>query len=51
LNNGSAGAIATLVGIFVFMPLHILGLVALVGASLWDIVLLRKQLSTCETTI
>jgi len=47
---GSSGAIAALVGIFVFMPLHILGLVALIGASVWDIILLRKQPSTCETT-
>lgn len=39
---GSTGAIAALVGIFVFMPVHILGLVALIAAAVWDIVLLRR---------
>lgn len=47
---GASGALAALVGIVVFMPLHVIGLIALVGASVWDIVLLRKNKLTCETT-
>jgi len=39
---GSAGAVAAFVGIFVFIPVHILGLVMLIGAAVWDIVLLRR---------
>ena len=47
---GAFGALAALVGIVVFMPLHVIGLIALVGASVWDIVLMRKNKLTCETT-
>lgn len=47
---GIGGAIAALVGVFVFIPVHVIGLITLVGASIWDIVLLRKQPSSCETT-
>jgi len=47
---GVGGAIAALVGILVFMPVHIIGLVTLVSASIWDIVLLRKSPSSCEAT-
>jgi len=47
---GAAGAVAALVGVFVFIPIHVIGLIALVGASIWDIVLLRKSPSSCETT-
>lgn len=39
-----------LVGVFVFIPVHVVGLIALVGASIWDIVLLRKSPSSCEST-
>jgi len=49
LYAGVGGAIATLVGILVFMPIHIIGLISLVSASIWDIVLLRKQPSSCKT--
>jgi len=47
---GTAGAVGALVGVFVFIPLHVIGLVALVGASLWDIVLLRRTLAACDAT-
>lgn len=47
---GAGGAIAALVGIFVFIPIHVIGLIALVGASIWDIVLLRKSPASCEAT-
>jgi len=47
---GVGGAVAALVGIFVSIPIHIIGLIALVGASVWDIVLLRKHSSVCEAT-
>ena len=46
---GVAGAVAALVGVFVFIPIHVIGLIALVGASTWDIVFLQKYTSTCET--
>jgi len=45
---GIGGALAALVGIFVFIPVHVAGLIAVVGASLWDIVLLRKTTTVCE---
>lgn len=47
---GVAGAVAALVGIFVFIPIHVIGLITLVGASIWDIVLLRKSPASCEST-
>lgn len=47
---GAGGAVAALVGIFVFIPVHAIGLITLVGASIWDIVLLRKPPSSSETT-
>lgn len=47
---GAGGAIAALVGVFVFIPVHVIGLIALVGASIWDIVLLRKPPASCEAT-
>ncbi len=47
---GGGGAIAALVGVFVFIPVHVIGLIALVGASIWDIVLLRKSSASCEAT-
>ncbi|NOY71268.1 MAG: MerC domain-containing protein [Gammaproteobacteria bacterium] len=47
---GVGGAIAAFVGILVFMPVHIIGLITLVSASIWDIVLLRKPSSSHETT-
>ena len=47
---GVGGAVAALVGVFIFIPVHVIGLITLVGASIWDIVLLRKHPSTCETT-
>ena len=47
---GAGGAAAAFIGILVFMPVHIIGLIALVGASIWDIVLLRKSPTSCETT-
>jgi mercuric ion transport protein len=43
---GSAGAAAALAGILVFMPVHILGLVSLIVAAVWDIILLRR----CKTS-
>ncbi len=46
---GSAGAVAALAGILVFMPVHILGLVMLISAAVWDIVLLRRNRAACET--
>ncbi len=45
---GAVGAIAAVVGILIFMPVHIIGLIILVGASIWDIVLLRKHSAACE---
>jgi len=45
------GPAAAFIGILIFMPLqHIVGLIALVGASIWDIVLLRKLPASCEAT-
>jgi len=46
---GLGGAVAALVGIFVFIPVHVIGLIVLVGASIWDIVLLRKSPVSCKT--
>lgn len=46
---GLGGAIAALVGLFVFVPLHVTGLILLVGASVWDIILLRRVPSSCDT--
>jgi mercuric ion transport protein len=43
---GVGGAVAALLGVFVFIPVHVIGLIALVGASIWDVVLLRKQASS-----
>jgi len=45
---GTGGAVAALVGIFVFIPVHVVGLIAIVAAALWDIVLLRKTATACE---
>ena len=47
---GSVGAVAAFVGILVFMPVHIIGLVAVIVAAIWDIVLLRKSPPTCESS-
>ncbi|MBI1194980.1 MAG: MerC family mercury resistance protein [Gammaproteobacteria bacterium] len=47
---GAAGAVAALAGVFVFIPIHVIGLLALVGASAWDIVLVRKNHTACGTT-
>ena len=47
---GAGGAVAALAGVFVFIPVHVIGLVALVGASIRDIVLLRKLPTLCEAT-
>lgn len=47
---GAAGAVAALAGVFVFIPVHVIGLLTLVGASVWDIVLVRKNRAACETT-
>ena len=47
---GAAGAAAALGGIFIFIPLHVVGLLMVVGASLWDSVLLRKKAHDCQIT-
>ena len=47
---GTVGAVAAFVGILVFMPVHIIGLVAVVAAAIWDIVLLRKHAQACENS-
>jgi len=47
---GAGGAVAALAGVFVFIPVHVIGLIALVGASIRDIVLLRKLPTLCEAT-
>lgn len=47
---GAAGAAAALGGIFIFIPLHVAGLLMVVGASIWDIVLLRRTAHDCQTT-
>lgn len=44
------GAVAALAGVFVFIPIHVVGLVVFIGASIWDIVLLRKSPSRREFT-
>jgi len=46
---GLGAAIAALLGLFVFMPLHIAGLVTLVAASIWDVLLIYKHHATCHT--
>jgi mercuric ion transport protein len=45
---GSVGAAAALLGILIFMPVHILGLLMLIAAAVWDIVLLRQCRRPCE---
>ena len=45
---GAAGAVAALAGVFVYLPVHVIGLLTLVGASVWDIVRVRKNRSACE---
>ena len=40
---GAAGAAAALAGVFLALPVHVAGLVAVVAASLWDLVLLRHR--------
>lgn len=44
------GAIAALVGVFVFIPLHVAGLITVVTASVWDVVLLRKVSPICDSS-
>ncbi len=46
---GVAGATAALVGVFVFIPLHVIGLIGVVGASIWDMFLVRGQRDNCHT--
>ncbi len=48
--TGAAGAAAALAGIFIFIPIHVIGLLTLVAASVWDIVLLRNKRAACETS-
>ena len=45
---GTAGAVAALAGVFVFIPIHVIGLLTLVGAAVWDIVLVRQNRSVCN---
>ncbi len=47
---GVAGAAAALGGVFVFIPLHVAGLLMVVGASIGDIVLVRRTAHDCQTT-
>ncbi len=47
---GAAGAAAALGGIFILIPLHVVGLLMVVGASVWDVVLLRRTARDCQTT-
>lgn len=47
---GAGGALAALVGVFVWIPVHVAGLIAVVAAAIWDIVLLRKTATLCEST-
>ena len=42
----AAGAVAALAGVFVYLPIHVIGLLTLLGASVWDIVLVRKNRAT-----
>lgn len=46
---GIAGAVAALSGIFVLIPIHVTGLIAIVAAGLWDIVVLQKCRRTSNT--
>jgi hypothetical protein len=45
---GSAGAVAAMAGILVFMPVHILGLITLIAAVVWDLILLRLCKTSCK---
>lgn len=47
---GTAGAAAALAGVFAFIPIHVIGLLALVSASVWDIVLVRKTSTIRQST-
>lgn len=43
---GITGAVASMLGIFIFIPIHVIGLIAIVVAALWDIILLLKYRRT-----
>ncbi len=45
---GIIGAILAFLGIWIFLPIHIIGLILLVGTSIWDIILIRKHSFTCK---
>ncbi len=45
---GAGGALAAVVGILTFMPVHILGLMAVIAATVWDFVLVKRQRAACE---
>ena len=46
---GVASAVAALSGIFMLIPIHVTGLIAIVAAAVWDIVVLQKYQRTSET--
>lgn len=48
LRIGAGGAIAALAGVFVFIPLHVAGLLAVVGATVWDMALMRRHGRNCS---
>lgn len=46
---GLGSSVAAFVGLWVFAPVSYTGFAGLVGASVWDLVLVRKQPSSCAT--
>jgi len=46
---GMAGAAAALFGIFIYLPIHVIGLVTIIFSAIWDIYLLRKYRRASKT--
>lgn len=46
---GAASSILAFVGLWVFVPISWLGFIALIFASIWDMILSRKQGVACDT--
>ncbi len=49
LYTGLVSSVAAFAGLWVFMPIAYVGFVSLVGASVWDFLIARKQASGCAT--
>ena len=47
---GTGGALAAVAGILTFMPVHILGLVAVIAATAWDFVLVKRHRVACASS-